>query len=1704
MPYLRSLLKSAAPILSVVVLLSPPTAVAADDGLQPGEAVVTRFSGASVEGGQSVIDVNGIVARAVDVRNPGGPPRGARWQPDEHRLSVTAAGVGQVFGIAIDDSSPPNIYLTATSAFGLHRTPDNGKWMAGMWGPSGGPGTVWKLSATTGYRPEVFAEVTLDSRPNTGAALGNIAFDRWNQQLLVSDLETGMIHRLRLSDGSDMGHYDHGVEGRANFVDARIGTTQSLPPVAFGPNSQARVTDCPAGSFASHPECWNLADFRRRVWGIGVRRDGISREIRLYYAVWGTQGFGNPDWATAGDEQRNSVWSVRLAPDGSFDTSSVRRELLAPSFFSDPVQMAGFGASQPISDIAFAKAGSQDVMLLAERGGLGDPGSATPSLFSRPHQSRVLRFRLDETGIWQSEGRYDVGNYERKSDGQPFLRTNAAGGADFGFGYGQLGQADETKPDGFVWMTGDSLCSPDGPCVDASSGSAIDAIELHGIQGNEAGGFGELAPEAAFKTYPATGPATPAGASATSYMIGIGDALKTGIGDVAIYQPLPKDVADGWMPPGWVPPGWAAPPGYAPSGQWAPPPWWTAPPGWTPPGGWVPPPWWWLPQPQPLPVGIDLAIGKSAPGNVCPANAICKFTINVTNTGAGFTGPLNISDTVPNGWTFVSASGPWACWQQGGTVSCAHAPLTLAPGQSIKLDLELKPPGAGQPAQIKAHNCAEIDWKGGIGDATKANDKACVEVTFVAMPLALDLEIKKSMPAMGVGQGAGMLMACSPSQVCTFEVSITNKGPQAHTGALAIKDALPAGWTLVSAVSPWKCQQQGNALACGHPATTLAVGQSAKIALDLQPAAAPGGQAAEVENCAEMDWKGAAGDTNKANDKSCLKVPLGAAPSDLAIWKTGPVQCARGGTCSYAVKIVNVGKGRYEGPLALEDRNFQHPGLVLAQAGTSWACKDTGASKIECDLGNVGLDPGASIDGTINVALPGDLPPALDKFKNCVKITKSVGTVSKAESCAEVALKADFDLKPSKSGPAQCGEPGPCFYSLSVWNVGNGDYEGPVTITDTTEYPSSASLLKPSPPWTCTESKGIGAWASSYSLSCSHPWVKLPNAAGLGGTIGYVALGSVRRDLFDTSKTEIKNCAKVGYKGGKPDANPGNDEVCITTPLYQSGGTLTGGAGPHWDLVLDAFGTLGCIWASALGGGCTDYTFTIANEGPSTYDLPMALRIKLPEGAKLKSTNVAQSSNACTAGAWSCQTFGPEVVCRPADCALGKGDKAGVHIDVNLVPGDSPPPDGTIRTVCGELEWFTAPGRPDGIEQQQASVRTHSRKCIDTKITVAKPGEVAGPDLALKKTGPAECRAGGSCSYAVTIINPGKAAFSGSLDIIDGLPAGWALASAGGAKCAQDGDLVRCELASLTLQPGWTETITLTASVPERATRGKVENCARLDWKRAERDANRDNDRSCVKTKVAPATTAPVITCRGGEVVRGECICPRGTTRSKTARNEFMCERGPEDSSLTCQGGEIARGKCLCPRGTLRKQTGRNAFVCEKPEPQPVPSVICIGGEVVHGKCVCPQGAVRKQTAKEAYMCERPAAPPAASVTCDGGNVVEGNCLCPKGTTRTQTGRKAFKCEASPLPACTGGKVRVGRHCVCPDNTVEMRGLCVPKQPNPPALQFVPPKNVPSQKPPLQVVPQVKPQLTPMPMQIICPKGTVWSEHYKKCMPVVQ
>ncbi len=399
-----------------------------------GNAAVAGFSGAIVVGSpppsearridKTYINLDGPALRVIDLSRMGGPAQG-QFVAAPKPFTVTAGQIGQVFSLALDDASPPNIYAAATSAYGLpivvpdadgdgvpdrsHRGAPNAAFMPGLFGPvplDGGPGSIWKINGSTGA-VSLFANVTLSGVANSGPALGGLAFDPVSHQLFVADRDTGMIHRFTL-DGVERGQFDHGTQAL---------TAAGLPPIAFDPRKRLNI-ESPAFD-SGNPATWAYAPPARRVFGLAVNRG------RLYYAV------------AAGLR----IWSVSLLPDGSFGPDA-RVEVVVPR--SAP-------ASAEISEILFDDTVD---MLVAERG--APTGAYDYKALAEAGENRVLRFRPKGPDdppspyLWfPMPKEYAIGF--------PPDHRNDNGGIAIGYGYDAAGNINRAVCGGMLWSTGEQL-----------------------------------------------------------------------------------------------------------------------------------------------------------------------------------------------------------------------------------------------------------------------------------------------------------------------------------------------------------------------------------------------------------------------------------------------------------------------------------------------------------------------------------------------------------------------------------------------------------------------------------------------------------------------------------------------------------------------------------------------------------------------------------------------------------------------------------------------------------------------------------------------------------------------------------------------------------------------------------------------------------------------------------------------------------------------------------------------------------------------------------------------------------------------------------------------------------------------------------------------------------------------------------------------
>jgi hypothetical protein len=444
-----------------------------------GDAVVTGFSGVVEPSAdnppaqghetldETLINPDGISARITPLSAPGYVWDARVWPTTDAR-SFKASDVGQVFGVTLDDASFPNIYLTATSAYGLHiTTPDadnNGRpervkkggkkatWMKGMWGtvdaddPSGvvgGPGTIWKVDGKTGDIT-FFANVKLKGADNAGAGLGNISFDAAHQQLFVSDLATGMIHRFNLG-GQELEVFDHGVAGRQ---------AAQLSAVAYDPKGRLDIAKTDFDS--EDPETWGFADGQRRVWAVAVH------EGRLFYSV-------------VGDSQ---IWSVGIDKDTGAFLSDARWEIDVPK---KPKALA-------VTDIIFTNKGA---MILAQRGKIAS--TYDYANFAEYGKSRTYRYWRENPDDPKTPSRWISEPEEYAVGFEPENRATE-GGLALNYGYSKEGFLDTGACEASLWTTGDNLRQNDDPQIrEVLLKGGPQTID--GLQGMPAGPVKQYKPE---------------------------------------------------------------------------------------------------------------------------------------------------------------------------------------------------------------------------------------------------------------------------------------------------------------------------------------------------------------------------------------------------------------------------------------------------------------------------------------------------------------------------------------------------------------------------------------------------------------------------------------------------------------------------------------------------------------------------------------------------------------------------------------------------------------------------------------------------------------------------------------------------------------------------------------------------------------------------------------------------------------------------------------------------------------------------------------------------------------------------------------------------------------------------------------------------------------------------------------------------------
>jgi len=204
----------------------------------------------------------------------------------------------------------------------------------------------------------------------------------------------------------------------------------------------------------------------------------------------------------------------------------------------------------------------------------------------------------------------------------------------------------------------------------------------------------------------------------------------------------------------------------------------------------------------------DLEVTKSASSDPVTAGEGLTYTLVITNHGPYSGTGVLVTDTLPTGVTFITATASQGdCNESGGTVTCTLNTLVVSDTATVTAVVTVNSSTRGTLTNIAEVSANE-------SDDTLANNTYTETTTVNAES---DLSLTKIGDSDPVGVGGGL----------TYTLAITNNGPSDATDVI-LTDTLPTGVTfIIATASQGDCNESGGTVTC--TLNTLVVSDTATV-----------------------------------------------------------------------------------------------------------------------------------------------------------------------------------------------------------------------------------------------------------------------------------------------------------------------------------------------------------------------------------------------------------------------------------------------------------------------------------------------------------------------------------------------------------------------------------------------------------------------------------------------------------------------------------------------------------------------------------------------------------------------------------------------------------------------------------------------------------------------------------------------------------
>jgi uncharacterized repeat protein (TIGR01451 family) len=326
------------------------------------------------------------------------------------------------------------------------------------------------------------------------------------------------------------------------------------------------------------------------------------------------------------------------------------------------------------------------------------------------------------------------------------------------------------------------------------------------------------------------------------------------------------------------------------------------------------------------PVPVDLALTQNDSVDPSLAGSQLTYTIQVGNNSSGLATGVLVTDTMPAGASFVSASSTkGSCTRSGGIVTCRIPSLTAA--ASATITLKIKPVASGTISNTAMAEANEPE--------SNPADNSSTESTTITASSDLKITVTDNKTAIAAGQKG------------TYAIKVTNVGPSNVSGA-TVTDTFPGIFTGVTFTATQSGGASGFAASgTGNINNTVTMPSGSVItykATGNVSSAATG----TLSNTATVTAPSGVPDPNTANNSATDSEPI-TLKADLKVAvNDGKTATVAGAKNTYTIVVTNIGPSNVSGASINDSFPSTFTGVTYAatQSGGASGFSATGSGNI--------------------------------------------------------------------------------------------------------------------------------------------------------------------------------------------------------------------------------------------------------------------------------------------------------------------------------------------------------------------------------------------------------------------------------------------------------------------------------------------------------------------------------------------------------------------------------------------------------------------------------------------------------------------------------------------------------------------------------------------------------------------------------------